>query len=141
MRNKLLQLFLLVGLTVGVTGLAQAQTGLIYRTNIPFDFTIGGESFKAGEYTIKFGYIQNQPASFLIASVDGKEFAVVNQTLSAGGAKRDEKARLVFEIDDHNYALTAVKSSLVNVEIFKSRRKQKFAEAEAPKVEAAMLRK
>ena len=139
MKNKILQLFLLVGLTLGITGLAQAQSGSLYRANIPFDFSVNGKSFKAGEYSISFGILRDSPASFLIRSADGREAAIVNDAFSREVLNPTGNARIVFNKDGDNYTLAEIKSSRVNVELFKERRKQKSAKITG--VEVSMLRK
>ena len=139
MRNKMLQLFLLLGLTIGVAGFAQAQTGSVYRTDIPFDFSVNGKSFEAGEYSIKFGFIGNIPDGFLIYSNDGKESAFINNTVSNDVSKPNENVRIVFDKDGDNYALAEIKTLWRNVELFKTSKKQKSAKVTG--VEVSMLRK
>ena len=139
MRNKMLQLFLLVGLTIGITGLAQAQTGSPYEANIPFDFTVAGKSFKAGEYSISFGIVRSNRASFLIRSADGKVSAIVNDTFSKDVLNHRGNARIVFNKDGDNYILAKIKSSEINVELFNVGGKQKSAKVTG--VEVSMLRK
>ena len=139
MKNKMLQLFLLLGLTIGLAGLAEAQSGLFYRANIPFDFSVSGESFKAGEYSISFGFIRNNPASFLISSNDGNEIAIVTDAFSKEVLNPTRKPRIVFNKDGDNYTLAEIKSLDINVELFGVRRKQKSAKVTG--VEVSMVRK
>src|SRR5688572_20611250 len=115
MKNKILQLFLLLGLTIGITGLAQAQSGSFYQADIPFDFTVAGKSFKAGEYSISFGILRDSPASFLIRSADGKESTIVKNAFAKEVLKPDGNARIVFDKDGDDYSLAEIKSSRVNV--------------------------
>ena len=135
----MLQLLLLLVFTVGITASAQAQTGLLYRANIPFDFSVSGEPFKAGEYSISFGVIRNNPSSFLISSNDGKEIAIVNDTFFKEVLNPTKNPRIVFNKDGDNYALAEIKSSDINVELFGVRRKQKSAKITG--VEVSMVRK
>ena len=139
MKNKMLQLFLLVGLTIGVTGLAQAQTGSPYEANIPFDFTVGGKSFKAGAYSISFGIVASNRSSFLIRSADGKETAIVSDAFTQDLFKPNGNARIVFDKDGDNHALAEIKTSQKNVVLYKERKKQKSAKVTG--VEVTMLRK
>jgi hypothetical protein len=139
MKNKILQLFLLLGLTVGITGLAQAQSGSVYQANIPFDFSVSGKSFKAGEYSISFGILRDSPASFLISSADGKESAIVRDAFSKEVLKPSRNARIVFDKDGDDYTLAEIKSSRINIELSNLRRKQKSAKVTG--VEVSLLRK
>src|SRR5688572_1100879 len=124
MRNKMLQLFLLLGLTIGVAGFAQAQTGSVYRTDIPFDFSVSGKSFKAGEYLISFGVVNGSPASFLIRSANGKEVAVVTETSANDVLFTNYNARIVFDKEGDDYTLTKIKTTWKNIDVFKARKKQ-----------------
>lgn len=139
MKNKILQLFLLVGLTIGITGLAQAQSGSLYRANIPFDFSVNGKSFKAGEYSISFGILRDSPASFLIRSADGKESAMVTDAFSKDVFKSNGTERIVFDKDGDVYTLAEIKASQKNVVLLKERKKQKSAKVTG--VEVALLTK
>ncbi|MCA1605973.1 MAG: hypothetical protein LC775_10985, partial [Acidobacteria bacterium] len=52
MTKTALKMFSAIGLLIlsaGVSAKAQTQ----YRAHIPFDFTIGEKSFKAGDYTVR----------------------------------------------------------------------------------------
>lgn len=121
----MLQLFLLFALTVGGAALAKAQTGSPYQANIPFDFTVGGKSFKAGEYSISFGILRSAPASFLIRSADGKESAIVTDTFLKDVLTPSGRARIIFDKQGDDYVLTQIKSSAKNVEVYKVRKKRK----------------
>ena len=139
MRNKMLQLFLLVGLTIGITGLAQAQTGSPYEANIPFDFTVSGKTFTAGEYSISFGFIGTNRSSFVIRSADGKQSAIVSHTFAEHLFKPNRNPVIVFDKDGDNYALAEIKTSQRNVVVFNNSKKQKSAKVTG--VEVSMLRK
>src|SRR5687768_7202276 len=121
MRNKMLQLFLLLGLAIGITGFAQAQTGSPYQVNIPFDFSVSGKSFKAGEYSISFGVIKSTPSSFLIRSADGKESAIVTDAFSKEVFKSNGTERIVFDKDGDVYTLAEIKTLQKNVVLLKER--------------------
>ena len=139
MRKRMLQLFWLLSLTVGISGLAQAQSGSLYRANIPFDFSVNGKLFKAGEYSIKFGFVRDSPASFLISSADGKEVAVINNTLLENVSELNEDAQIVFDKDGDDYALAEIKTLETNIELVLTGRKQKSARVSV--VEVSMVRK
>ena len=139
MRNKMLQLFLLLGLTISVAGFAQAQTGSVYRADIPFDFSVKGKLFKAGEYTINFGVIRESPASFLISSTEGDESAIVNVVSSNQVLNPNYNARLVFDKEGDDYSLAEIKTPWKNVELLKAKKKQKSAKVTG--VEVSMVRR
>lgn len=127
MKNKALQLFLLLGLTVGITGLAQAQTGLPYQANIPFDFTVREKLFKAGEYSISFGIVTSIQTSFLIRSADGKKSALVANSIPKRVLNHTGNSRIVFDKDGDNYTLAEVKTPRASIELYKVNKKQKSA--------------
>lgn len=139
MRNKIVQLFLLAVLTVGIAGAAQAQTGSPYNATIPFDFTVAGKSFEAGDYSISFGVIGSNRSSFLIRSADGKETAIISETFAEDATKPIGNARIVFDKDGDNYSLTQIKTSSKNIIVYGQKKKQNPSKVTG--VEVSMLRK
>ena len=69
MKNKFAQFLMLLVLTVGFSVFANAQT---HRIKIPFNFIVGDQSFKSGEYIVNFGVSSAIKNNFLLRSADGK---------------------------------------------------------------------
>ena len=82
----------------------KAQTPSRVEVNIPFDFSAGKATLKAGTYSIK----RASGNLLAISSVDGKTTALVNAPLTIGS--RDSKAgeRLVFNQYGSQYFLSQV---------------------------------
>ena len=82
----------------------QAQTPSRVEVNIPFDFSAGKATLKAGAYNIS----RASGNALAIRSVDGKTTALVNAPLTIGS--RDSKAgeRLVFNQYGDQYFLAQV---------------------------------
>src|SRR5687768_17783100 len=53
MKRTILQMMLVVGLAACSVGFAQAQNSEHYKTEIPFDFTVGKKQYAAGTYSIE----------------------------------------------------------------------------------------
>ena len=53
MKRKILQMMLVVGLAACSVCFAQAQNSEHYKTEIPFDFTVGKKQYAAGTYSIE----------------------------------------------------------------------------------------
>jgi hypothetical protein len=83
---------------------ANAQTAGRVEVNIPFDFSAGKVTLKAGSYSIK----QTSGNALVIRSVDGKTNALISAPLAIGS--RDFKAgeRLVFNQYGDRYFLSQV---------------------------------
>jgi hypothetical protein len=65
MKRFILTMFLAVGSLAVFSATGNAQVNRRYSANIPFDFSVGGSQFKAGEYTI--GPLNGQSsADFLV---------------------------------------------------------------------------
>ena len=88
----------IVILLVTVSGLAtaKAQTGSKQQliANIPFEFSVGGKTLPAGEYTVRCTNAASDRKVLQLTSKDGQASVLV-QTNSVIG-KTDENAKLVF---------------------------------------------
>ncbi|HEY6230275.1 MAG TPA: hypothetical protein VIW64_03335 [Pyrinomonadaceae bacterium] len=81
-----------------------AQTASHVEVKIPFDFSTGKTTLKAGTYSIR----QTSATALLIRSLDGKTAVLVNAPLTIGS--RDSKAgqRLVFNQYGEQFFLSQV---------------------------------
>lgn len=139
MRNKFMQLFLMLGLTFGLVGMAQAEIGSFYKVNIPFDFNIGEKSFKAGEYTIGFGTVSFDQKNFLIRSADGKDSAIITRSISKQVYEQPLKAAFVFNVYDGQHYLAEVTTPRTSVELYDAKPKSKRG-AKVEHVEVALTK-
>ena len=120
MKNKVTQLFLLLGLAIGTAGFAQAQVSTPQKMNVPFDFVAGEKSFKAGDYLISHSVTSRN--IIFIRSVDGKNMTTIFGTLKESvGYTGDNK--FVFDRQDDKYILTQINTPQTSVELhsFKSK--------------------
>ncbi len=89
---------LILAITLAVSS-AQAQSGRQVRMKIPFDFTVGRKTFRAGEYTFARSTMAST-AGLLVRSVDGRAGEMIlTHSVEAGTAQAAE-TKLVF----HRYA-------------------------------------
>ena len=117
MKNRIMQLFLLLGLVFGVSSLARATSP--YHLNVPFDFTVNGKLMKAGNYEIQFGIAASSAGSFLIRSADGKNAALVTPAATRQFPKEMKDINVVFEKSGDAYSLSEVYSPRISVELAK----------------------
>ncbi len=82
---------------------AQAQTGYQIATNIPFDFTAGKASLRAGSYSIKL--ISGN--TLLVSSSDGTE-SVLLLARQAEHAGTRKPARIIFNRYGDRYFLSRI---------------------------------
>ena len=102
MRKQLLKGFATFGLFLTlVVGSVQAQTGSMTEVNIPFDFTAGKTSLRAGIYRIKL--ISDN--TLLVRSSDGTK-SVLLLTRQAVHEGTRKPARIVFNRYGESYFLT-----------------------------------
>lgn len=114
MKKKVTQLFLLLGLAIGMAGFAQAQVSSSQRINIPFDFIVEEKSFKAGDYLVSNSFISRD--IIFIQSVDGKNIATI-----FGIPKEFNKSngtnKLIFDKRKGKYILTEINIPQTRVEV------------------------
>lgn len=125
MKNKFAQFLMLVVLTVGFAALANAQTGRTHRTTIPFDFIVGDQTFKAGEYTVNFGVSSASKSGLILKSADGKKSAIISQTVSKDSDKYLKQSNFVFYVANDHYYLAEVNTAQTSVELRNSHLKNK----------------
>lgn len=105
MKNQVMRSIAILGLFFMLAiASVNAQTPSRVEVNIPFDFSAGKATLKAGTYSIK----RRSGNLLAISSVDGKTTALVNAPLTIGS--RDSKAgeRLVFNQYGSQYFLAQV---------------------------------
>lgn len=137
MKNKIAQFLMLVVLTVGFAAFANAQTGRNHRATIPFDFIVGDQTFKAGEYTVNFGVSSAAKNGLILKSVDGKKSAIIGQTISKDSDKYLKQSNFVFYVANDHYYLAEVNTPQTSVELRNSRLKNK---TQKKKYELALAR-
>jgi hypothetical protein len=125
MKSKITSLAALVGLFfVLAVANVQAQVPTRAVVNVPFDFTAGKATLKAGTYSIR----RTNGTALQIRSEDGSITAFVNAPLTLGS--RDYKAgeRLVFNRYGDEYFLTQVWLSVDSGrQLYQSTREEKTA--------------
>ena len=119
MKNKIMQLFLVICLVIGGAGFVQAHKISSIQANIPFDFTVSGKSFKAGNYTITFGLVSESEKYFLIRRADGKDSIIVTAAPKQTKEQADNSL-LVFNLEENIYSLAEVTTPQVSLELQKS---------------------
>jgi hypothetical protein len=82
----------------------KTQTPSRVEVNVPFDFSAGKATLKAGSYSIK----RNSANLLTIRSADGKTTAVVNAPLTIGSRESKAGERLVFNHYGDRYFLSQV---------------------------------
>ena len=104
MRNKIFSSIAMLSLffVLAIAGIqAQRPTGV--EVNLPFDFTAGKATLKAGRYNIR----KLSGEVFSIRREDGKQI-IVNAPLTVGSRDSKGGARLVFNRYGNDYFLTQV---------------------------------
>lgn len=85
---------------------ASAQSFTAIRANIPFDFTVGGKTLPAGNYTVQRGN-SSSAETLLIRSVDGKAGAF-GLTNAVQARTPSVQTKLIFHRYGNTYFLSEV---------------------------------
>lgn len=120
MKNKIMQLFLVIGLIIGGASFIYAGRVTSIHAKIPFDFMVGSKSFKAGKYSVTFGLVSTNAEYFLIRSADGKDSVIVAGVRKQTGEQANDSV-LVFNLDENNYSLTEVTTPRISLGLQKSK--------------------
>jgi hypothetical protein len=123
MKNKIVQLFLLLALVVGA-GMLQAYAAAPYKLNVPFDFTVNGKLLKAGKYTINFGFSSSKSSVFLLRSLDGGSVAIVSPVATLTTPEDIDYVSAVFEKNGDVYSLSEIYSPAYSVAVIKLKNNQ-----------------
>ncbi|HEX8734610.1 MAG TPA: hypothetical protein VF721_04755 [Pyrinomonadaceae bacterium] len=136
MKKTVTQLFLLIVLTMGLVGITRAASASEYRAHIPFDFTVGEKSFRAGDYSITFANLTSSQRRLIIRSADGKEAALV-VVMPKETTKQLKNSVLVFDVSDDRYSLAEIKTNQLSAELYQTKSEEKLAK-NSPRVELAL---
>ena len=105
MKNQVIRSSAILGLFFMLAiATVNAQTPSRVEVNIPFDFSAGKATLKAGTYSIK----RTSGNLLAIRSVDGKTTALVNAPLTIGSRESKAGERLVFNQYGDQYFLSQV---------------------------------
>lgn len=96
---------LLVSGALATAGLTSLPAAAEARVTIPFNFSVGGEQYPAGQYLLKQGQIYNR-----VLTIQSKDTPTAfNCTLTPGGDNDDpSKVAVIFDVRDGSYALRNV---------------------------------
>lgn len=112
MKNKALQIYSLLGLLVLLTVTSvEAQTSENYTAKIPFDFSIGGKIFQAGDYvvSVKNTDMSSISKDLLIKDAKGRRLRQMFR-LENGRRSNDAMTKLIFYRGENHYVLTEMMS-------------------------------
>jgi hypothetical protein len=103
MKNLITKSIAIMGLFFMLAiGSVQAQSPASAEVNIPFDFSAGKATLKAGAYRIK----QRAGNVLAISSADGKKTTLLDAPLTIGSRDFKAGSRLVFNRYDDQYFLS-----------------------------------
>jgi hypothetical protein len=127
MKNQFVTSLALVGLFfVLAVASVQAQIPAKVEVSVPFDFTAGKTTLKAGNYSIK----RLNGNSLSIRSTDGEKATIVNAPLTIGSRDSKSGERLVFNRYGDQYFLAQVWLSVDSGrQVFPSAQELKAAKA------------
>jgi hypothetical protein len=140
MKRKIIQMGSLIGLLIGLTFAAQAQLGVQYRAQIPFDFNVGNKTFAAGDYIIGVTDKTSGQGSLTIRAAKGGAAKVIMVIPKQTDARR-AAARLVFNRYENQYFLTEMITPTLGAEFQKTKIEDRFARERKPKRETVTMKR
>lgn len=103
MRNQIYRVIAILGIFLGFAGASQAQTPSRVEVNIPFEFSAGKTTMKAGVYTIK------RLSGNLVAMKNaGNEAVILNAPVNLSSTDSEATERLVFNKHGDHYLLAQI---------------------------------
>ena len=96
MKKQLYMVVTIIALiTVAGLSSARAQTTVLLKANVPFEFSVGSKTMPAGQYTVSCIGSGSSIRTLVLRSRDGHESILV-RTISVSG-KIQDNAKLVFD--------------------------------------------
>src|SRR5215213_7187556 len=92
MKNQVYRVIAIIGIFFGLAAAAQAQTASKVEVNIPFEFSAGKATLKAGAYSLKW----TSGNLFTLRNLDDHSTVIVNAPGTLDSRDENAGARLVF---------------------------------------------
>ncbi len=140
MKTRAIKICAVLGLLIGLTTSAQAQMTAQFRAHIPFDFSVGGQSFRAGDYMLNSTSSASGGQILTIRETESGEaklFLVMPQEVN----QRLEVSNLVFRRYGERYYLAEIISPTLNAQFRRTRTERRLARAQRPKRETVAMLK
>ena len=104
MRSKIYSIVAVLGITMGLAlATAQAQTPSKVEVDIPFEFSAGKKTLKAGVYTIK-----RMSGNLVRLQKTGGESVILNAPVTLAATDAHAAERLVFNKYDEQFQLAEI---------------------------------
>lgn len=101
--KKLIQIGAMFALLVSFTAVsAYAQKAFRYDAQIPFDFSVGQKSYKAGKYTIRVSNPFAATATVSIEDSEGNQFYTIHG-LTSGEVSRNQPTLIFNRYENQNF--------------------------------------
>src|SRR5271165_935754 len=106
---KTIRMLFTIALLLGAASIyTQAESRTFLAVSIPFGFTVEGQSFPAGDYTISDSFVRSQTVIQLRSS-DSNYVAVI-QTHPTDSLKPSAKSELIFQRYGNTYFLSQIRT-------------------------------
>ena len=126
MKKITLQICLAIGLAIGFVVSGQAQMAAEYRAHIPFDFSVGGAEFKAGDYFIGMTNPQSSGQTLTIREASGRRSKLF-LTLPEDTNMRLEPAKIIFSRYENQYFLSEITTPACGAKFIQSKTEHNLA--------------
>lgn len=113
MKNSIINIVSFIALSLVVTISVSAQMSTGYKAEVPFDFTLSGKTFTAGEYRIERTNARSVNGQVTIREMKTKKAHIFS---SVDTGETSKAAKLIFTNIDGEYFLEAISSSTLNAQ-------------------------
>lgn len=139
MKKILIPICLAIGLVTGLVISAQAQMRTEYRAHMPFDFSVGGQIFQAGDYVLALTNPNSINRALTIRRVKGG--AKIVTIIPKGNNERLNVSKLVFNHFEDRYYLSEIITPALGAEFRQTKNERMIAEMGKSKlVEVKLIR-
>ncbi len=129
MKTRAIKICAVLGLLIGLTTSARAQMTAQFRAHIPFDFNVGGQSFRAGDYMLNSTNSASDGSALTIREAESGE-AKIFWITSKDVNSRLEVSNLVFRRYGERYYLAEIISPTLNAQFRRMRTERRLARAQ-----------
>lgn len=141
MKRTALQICSLLGLVVTLAVVSvSAQIVGRYKTQIPFDFKVGGKTYQAGDYVVSVRNADSRTTTKILLIKDANGRSLWEKfSLQNGRRSKDQKTTLVFYRSENQNVLAEMISPDFGLAINKSKRESRRAGKPNPKPEIVAI--
>jgi hypothetical protein len=117
MKKLVLQILIVAGFVVAASASGSAQTSQSYRAHIPFDFTVGKTTMKAGDYRLAPAAGATNDRNLVLQSLDSGKSKFLGIAQLSSGSREESTGRLLFAKNGGEWALANIETPTFVIDV------------------------